>query len=119
MPLPTLGVDRAIGITILNRAWSVAAGPATLVLVVACLSPVEQGFYYAFTSVLGLQVFFELGLGFVVMQTVSHMAAELDAGGGSSAAARGRLGRLLADALLWYGFASAAFIAIVSVQPAR
>lgn len=114
MPLPTLGIDRAIGITILNRAWSVAAGPATLVLIVACLSPVEQGFYYAFTSVLGLQVFFELGLGFVVMQTVSHIVAGLEGNAPAAAAsARARLGRLLADVLLWYGIACVAFIAIV------
>jgi hypothetical protein len=114
--LATLGVDRAIALTVLNRAWGMAAGPATLVFIVAYLNPTEQGFYYAFISVLGLQVFFELGLGFVVMQTASHLMAGRHVNGssvvGADAITRGRLGRLLADALRWYGIACIAFIAL-------
>lgn len=111
-----LGVDRAIAITILNRAWGVIAGPATLVFIAAYLTPIEQGFYFAFAGVLGLQIFFELGLGFVVMQTVSHLMAgqtlkEDEVIGDASAV--GRLGRLLRDLLRWYGLACAAFIVTV------
>jgi hypothetical protein len=111
-----LGVDRAIAITLLNRAWGVVAGPATLVFVVAYLTPAEQGFYFAFAGVLGLQIFFELGLGYVVMQTVSHLMVGQtlrvnDVVG--DATAIGRLGRLLTDLLRWYGFACVAFIVIV------
>lgn len=113
-----LGVDRAIAITVLNRAWGVIAGPATLVFIVAYLTPIEQGFYFAFAGVLGLQIFFELGLGFVVMQTVSHLMAGQtlktnEIIGDSNAV--GRLGRLLTDLLRWYGLACAAFIVIVMV----
>lgn len=111
-----LGFDRAILFTVLNRGWGLIAGPATLVFIVAYLSPVEQGFYYAFAGVLGLQIFFELGLGFVVMQTVSHLMVGLRIDGGElcgDATARGRLGRMLAEVVRWYGFACIAFIAIV------
>ncbi|MGV8934630.1 MAG: hypothetical protein ACOH1I_08405 [Gallionellaceae bacterium] len=111
-----LGVDRAIAITILNRAWGVIAGPATLVFIVAYLTPIEQGFYFAFAGVLGLQIFFELGLGFVVMQTVSHLMAGQALKANEiigDASAVGRLGRLLADLLRWYGLACAAFIVTV------
>lgn len=111
-----LGVDRAIAITILNRAWGVVAGPATLVFIVAYLTPTEQGFYFAFAGVLGLQIFFELGLGFVVMQTVSHLMAEQTLKANEligEASAVGRLGRLLTDLLRWYGLACAAFIVTV------
>lgn len=111
-----LGVDRAIAITILNRAWGVIAGPATLVFIAAYLTPIEQGFYFAFAGVLGLQIFFELGLGFVVMQTVSHLMAGQTLKANEvigDASAVGRLGRLLTDLLRWYGLACAAFIVTV------
>ena len=111
-----LGVDRAIAITILNRAWGVIAGPATLVFIVAYLTPIEQGFYFAFAGVLGLQIFFELGLGFVVMQTVSHLMAGQTLKANEvtgDAGAVGRMGRLLTDLLRWYGLACAAFIVTV------
>lgn len=116
MVLSRLGIDRAIAFTILHRAWALFAGPATLVFVVAFLAPVEQGFYYAFAGVLGLQVLFELGLGFVVMQTVSHLMADLRIEAGALLgvpASAGRLGRLFADVLRWYGLACVAFIAVI------
>jgi O-antigen/teichoic acid export membrane protein len=111
-----LGIDRAIAITITNRAWGIVAGPATLVFIATFLTPIEQGFYYAFTSVLGLQVFFELGLGFVVMQTASHLMANLHIDNSDirgDAESRGRLGRLLAGVLRWYAVACAAFIFLI------
>jgi O-antigen/teichoic acid export membrane protein len=111
-----LGIDRAIALTIANRAWGTLAGPATLFFIATFLAPIEQGFYYAFTSVLGLQVFFELGLGFVVMQTASHLMANLhieDTEVVGDADSRGRLGRLLAEVLSWYTVACVAFIILV------
>ncbi len=111
-----LGIDHAIALTIVNRGWGLVAGPATLVFIANYLTPSEQGFYYAFTSVLGLQVFFELGLSFVIMQTVSHLMAKLkivDAAVIGDDAARGRLGRLLTDALRWYSMVCAAFVVTV------
>lgn len=119
MALRWFGVDRAIGLTILHRVWALLAGPATLAFVVAFLTPVEQGFYYAFAGVLGLQIFFELGLGFVVMQTVSHLMADLRIEANvlvGSRASAGRLGRLLADVLRWYGLACVAFIGVIWIS---
>jgi len=113
-----LSVDRAIWFTVLNRGWSLVAGPATLIFIVAYLSPFEQGFYYAFASVLGLQIFFELGLGFVVMQTVSHLMVNLRIDNDrwfGDGMALGRLGRLLSDVIRWYGIACGAFILVVTV----
>lgn len=116
MRLAWPGVDRAIAITILNRAWGVAAAPATLLFVATFLTPDEQGFYYAFSGVLGLQVFFELGLGYVVMQTVSHLMARLridSARVTGDPQARGQLGRLLADVLRWYAVVCVLFVGVV------
>ena len=45
-----LGVDRAIGFTVLARFWSSAAGLVTVALIARFLSPAEQGYYYTFGS---------------------------------------------------------------------
>lgn len=63
--------------TLLQRSWSILAGGVTLLLLPLFLSVTEQGYYYTFASVLALQVFFELGLGQVILQLVSHEATQL------------------------------------------
>lgn len=62
---------------LLQRGWGVGAALVTLVLVASRLSAAEQGYYYTFASLLALQVFFELGLNFVVAQIAGHEAARL------------------------------------------
>lgn len=74
------GLDFHVLLTLMFRGWSVLAGAATVMLVPIWLSPVEQGYYYTFATVLGLQIFFELGLSQVVVQIVGHEAAHLRMG---------------------------------------
>jgi hypothetical protein len=71
------GVDRAIFFTLIGRGWGFISGPISIYLIAKCLSREEQGYFYTFGSILNLQVFFELGLGLVIMQTVSHEMAHL------------------------------------------
>ena len=121
MKLADLGIDRAIALTLLNRGWVMLAGPTSLILIINKLTPSEQGFYYTITSVLGLQVFFELGLGFVVLQTVSHLMSELRVENGyivGNSKAKGKLGRLLADVLRMYAMISIVFILSIAVAGA-
>ncbi|MBC3917988.1 hypothetical protein H8L32_10920 [Undibacterium sp. CY18W] len=49
----------------------------TLWFITRHLSASEQGFYYTFVSVIGLQIVFELGMSNVVMQFASHEMARL------------------------------------------
>jgi len=100
-----LGVDRAVGMTLLGRLWLIGSAPVTLVLIARTLTSVEQGFYYTFSSMLAMQVFFELGLSTVLMQYVSHERAD------ESAAAR--IGSALDQAVRWYALVSASVIAAV------
>lgn len=72
------GVDRAIFYTLLNRGWYVFTGPLSIYLIAHCLTSEEQGYYFTFSSILGLQVFFELGLGYVIIQIASHEKAHLE-----------------------------------------
>jgi hypothetical protein len=71
------GLDFHILATLIFRVWGVLGGVATIFLLPFWLSPVEQGYYFTFSSVLALQVFFELGFNQVVMQLVSHETANL------------------------------------------
>ncbi|MBV5329625.1 MAG: hypothetical protein JZU65_18690, partial [Chlorobium sp.] len=60
--------------------WSVLAGPLTILLIATRFSKIEQGYYYTFSSVLALQVFFELGLLTVLAQFAAHEFAFLSWG---------------------------------------
>jgi hypothetical protein len=110
------GVDRAVGFTVLGRGWSALSGLGTLLLMTRFLSPVQQGYYFTFGSVLGLSVFFELGLSLVLIQFASHERASLEwtAEGTleGDPAAKARLASLLRRSLKWYAVA-AGLLAIV------
>lgn len=81
------------------------------------LRPQEQGFYYTFWSVIGLYVFCELGLDFVITQFTSHEMAHLQwtAQGTLSGPepAKGRVAALLGRALVWYGGAAALVLGVL------
>ena len=102
-----LGIDRAIFYVLLGRGWSALAGPVSLFFVARFLTREEQGFYYTFSSVLALQVFFELGLAYVIMQSVSHEKAHLEWAEGETVLtgdprSKARLASLFRFALKWY-----------------
>jgi len=117
--LHVAGIDRAVAYTLAGRGWSVLSGPITLILITRCLTGQEQGYYYTFNNVLGLQVFFELGLTTVILQFASHEKASLSwtqSGTlGGQTRAKFRLASLLRGTLLWYAVAAA--LAIVVVLP--
>jgi hypothetical protein len=114
-----LGITRALVYTVLGRTWSVLAGPLSLIFVGRFLSKDEQGFYYTFWSVLGLWVFFDLGLSLIIVQFASHERAALRRVDGrmqGDERARQRLASLYRLALRWYGWA--ATLMVVFVLPA-
>ena len=90
-------IDRAVGWTVAARVWAVLAGPVSVILIATHLTPDEQGFYYAFASIVAFQILFDLGLGFVVAQFASHEKAL-----GQTT----RLATLLRKTLQWYGVAA-------------
>ena len=72
-----LGLDRAVGFTVLARFWAGAAGLVTVLLIARFLTPAEQGYYYTFGSLVAMQMIFELGFSFVILQLASHERARL------------------------------------------
>lgn len=60
------------------RVWSLLAGTITVLAVPFWLTKSEQGYYFTFASILALQVFFELGLNYVLVQFVGGLMSKLN-----------------------------------------
>lgn len=101
-----LGVDQAIFFTLLGRVTTIAAGLLTIYFIGRFLTPVMQGYYYTFNSLIALQVFVELGLTYAIVQFASHEVAHLNwqpegTVEGSQLAKR-RLQSLMQFSLIWF-----------------
>ncbi len=60
-----------------QRMWQSLSGLVTSTLVVACLSPTEQGWYYSLLSVAALFTLFDLGLSQLITQRAAALAPQL------------------------------------------
>lgn len=115
--LAYMGVDRAVMYTLAGRGWGLFSGVVTLLLVVQFLTPDEQGYYYTFASLLAMQILFELGMSYVVMQFASHEMGQLswlDNGTiGGDAQAKSRLRSLLVLVIKWYAAIAALVVVVI------
>ena len=105
-----LGIDKAIGFTILARGWGSIAGLVTVALIARFLSRAEQGYYYTFGSLIALQIVFELGFSFVILQMATHERAHLTFSRDGSVTgddkAHSRLASVLQKSVRWYTVAA-------------
>jgi O-antigen/teichoic acid export membrane protein len=110
-----IGLDRAIAVSSLTQLMRFVTGPITMVLMIRHFSPEEQGFYYSFGGVLGLQVFLEAGFAQSITQFTSKEFASLRFNSKDflvgSPAALSRLRSLFNQANLYYR-AMAAVLAV-------
>lgn len=105
--------DSHLFFTLIQRGWAIIAGCITLLMIPSCLSPVEQGYYYAFAGLIAMQVFFDLGFNSIIIQFVSHEFAHLSRDNKGrlkgSSAHRSRLASLLNMLRHWYRIAGVLF----------
>lgn len=110
-------MDQAIFFTLLGRSWSTLAGLITLWFIAGHLSHAEQGFYYTFSSILALQIVFELGMSYVVMQFASHEMANLawttTGTIQGNEVAKSRLRSLVILTLRWYGVIAILIVLVI------
>jgi len=108
--LRKLGFNRAISYGVLTRVWGLFSGPVTIFMIGTRLTKVEQGFYYTISSLLALQLFFELGLITVLAQFASHEFAHLSWGEkgriNGDPLAKERFIDLLSKGVKWFSVAS-------------
>jgi hypothetical protein len=104
--LSRLEVDRAVVYGVLTRVWMVMAGPVTILVVASWFSAEVRGYFYTFSSLLGVQVFVELGLSQVIIPFASHEWSRLRLdGSGRIAGHHDAVSRLISIGhitFLWY-----------------
>lgn len=108
-----LGLDFHVATTLLMRGWTIIAGGVMVVIIPATLSPQQQGYYFTFASLLGLQVFFELGLNQVITQITSkEMALRAHAAASSDDPHLNRIKSTISMLRKWYRIAAVLFFAV-------
>lgn len=70
-------IDPAILYFISSKAIGLLYAPISFILITACLTEIEQGYYFTFASLLGISIFFELGLGIILTHFASHQFSKL------------------------------------------
>jgi hypothetical protein len=89
----------------------------TVLMIVRFLTPSEQGYYYTFFSLVALQIVFELGFSFVILQLAAHERAPLviapDGRIDGDPVAHSRLASVLQSAVRWYSFAATLMLATI------
>jgi len=61
----------------INQIWRIFAGPITLLLIPAFISPEVQGYWYTFGSLSALSILADLGFSTIVLQFAAHEYAYL------------------------------------------
>jgi hypothetical protein len=117
------GVDRAIYFTVLARGWSVTSGILNLFLIAHFLSLSEQGYFYTFASLVAIQIIFELGFSFVILQMAAHERARLKTVTGSTIegdpVAHARLASIFQRAVKWYSRAAVVMCVVLMAAGIR
>lgn len=72
-------IDKTTALNFFLKGWKAASSIITIFFVIKYLSPTEQGYYYTFFSLIGMQVLFELGFSQVIMLKASHMTKSFGA----------------------------------------
>lgn len=114
-----LGIDKTVFTMLFSRAWTLLSSPITILLTASCLTSIEQGYYYVFSSILGAAVFLEFGLAVVIGQFVSHEMAAIKWTHGSIPTGNGiaidRLASLFQLGVTWYS--AVAVLVLIVILP--
>jgi len=115
----TIGLDDHVGPNLGFRLWQAISGAITIIFIPFCLTRIEQGYYYAFASLLSAQVLFELGMGQVVVYSISHeffgIQSSVNQEYSTTAAQLTRFSALLGLISNWYKNAACLFAIIVGI----
>ena len=113
-----LGIDLAVAFVLLGRGWGIVAGLVNVLLISKFLGSAEQGYFYTFSSIVALQIFFELGLSVVISQFASHEMANLTwsraIGLSGTQEAKERIFSLIKFSVKWYGIIAPALFIVVA-----
>jgi O-antigen/teichoic acid export membrane protein len=101
-------------ITVTTRIFSGLGGLAAVLAIVRYLDAHTQGYYYAFQSLIALQIFFDMGLSQVLLQVLSHeFEAAIPGNKNSLCSAGSRVQEVIRRSLRWYTLAGFGFFFFV------
>ena len=107
----------AVTLALLTQGVNFLSGITILILMVLCMSPEEQGFYYTFGGLASIQMILDFDLHLVLLFVASHEWSKLklgDSGGiGGDPEAMSRLVSLGRNALVWYSWAAALSMVLI------
>ena len=113
------GVDRAVFFSNAAQILRLFTGPVTMALVLRYLTPEIQGYFYAFSGIVAMQVFLEMGFSQNILQFASHEFAKLRFTPAQTLegdlVARSRLISLARLSFRYYAVAAAIFLAVVGI----
>jgi hypothetical protein len=102
-----IGIDKSIAYSLVKGLWVGFSNLGTIYLITKLFTPISQGYYYTFYSLIALQVFVEMGLNFAVAQFVSHEVAHLTIGENGVVSgneqAKKRLQSVIKFSFYWFG----------------
>ncbi len=87
-----------------------------VLLIPIFLSSAEQGYYFTFSSIIAMQVFFELGFNFVITQMISHEMVNVSLVNNKLVGNENSINRiysLIRMLIRWYGVVSVLFFIVV------
>ena len=115
-----LEINRAVAYLLLSRGWQFLSGIVTVVLLTQCLDDRTIGVYQLFVSLLGMQMFVELGLPWIIILMTSHewSGLRLDAVGRveGERVSFGRLSSLHRFVSRWFVGCTFLFLCVVSID---
>ncbi len=101
-----LGIDQAVGFTLIGNIWNAVSGPVLLVLIVEYLSAAERGVLFNYVDITAFQMLCELGIATVLQQLASRERAFLMIGTDGTLVgdeqAKARLAVLFRLAVRWF-----------------
>lgn len=116
MKLPGVSAVSPAQMVVVQRSLQAATGLVTTVLVMTCLSPAEQGYFFAMGSLLSSYILLDLGLSGLLVQLSARrfvgLAWREDGGIGPAGAASGFMA-LVRGAMRWYGLTALAAVALM------
>lgn len=113
-----IGIDKAIFFTTSARIIQGIGGIVSVIFIARYLNGIEQGFYFTFSSILAIQIFFELGLNGIITQYVAHEVSNLVLKENKYEGEQkytSRLASLLHFCIKWYGILALILFVILSI----
>lgn len=119
--LSKIGFNRTIGYAVVNKFVQAVANLLIIFFISRYMSKTEQGYYYTFNSMTALQIFFELGLSFVLLQFLAHEFAHLRFDESSKEIVgdsqhKSRIASILRLSFKWYSIS--ALLLLIIIMPA-